>query len=255
MIKLKGDKTIWAVMILLALTSILVVYSSIVTLAVKHHEGNTFYYLMRHGFFLIVGLGLMYAVHQVKYTYFSRLAQIGLFVSIPLLIVTMFFGANYNNASRWLEIPVINQTFQTSDLAKLALIMFLARIMSHKGDDIKDYKNGFLKILVPVIIVCALIFRADFSTSLALFITSIILMFIGGARILHILSILGAGVVVLAFVFTISKAYPDAFPRATTWVKRIECFFTNCPEDPNANHQVKQAKISVASGGVIGKGP
>jgi cell division protein FtsW len=167
----------------------------------------------------------------------------------------MFFGANYNQADRWLMIPIINQTFQTSDLAKLALIMYLARVISLKGEEIKDYKNGFLMILAPVIVVCGLIFRADFSTSIALLTSSLILMFIGGARILHILSVIGGGIVVLAFVFTIAKVNPGLFDRAPTWEKRINSFFNPSEVGKNANHQTNQAKIAIAAGGVIGKGP
>ena len=139
----KGDRAIWLVVLLLSIISILVVYSAIVTLAYKHHDGNTFYYLFRHGMFLGLGLAIIYGIHKIKHNYFSRISQLALYVSIPLLLLTLVVGSNINNASRWLVIPVINQSFQTSDLAKLALIMYVARVLSLKQDEIKDFKKAF----------------------------------------------------------------------------------------------------------------
>lgn len=124
----KGDRAIWMVVLFLALASLLLVYSSIVTLAYKHYEGNTFRYLVRHGFFLLSGFLIIYLTHRIKYKYFSRISQLLLFVSIPLLLLTLLVGTNLNDASRWLTIPVINQSFQTSDFAKISLIMYVARV-------------------------------------------------------------------------------------------------------------------------------
>ena len=136
-------------MLILSVLSLLLVYSSIVTLANRYHDGNTLYYLFRHGFILVCGLGLMYLAHRVKYTYYSKIAQLALYASVPLLLLTMFKftgGTNLNNADRWLTIPIINQTFQPSDLAKLALIMYVARFIALKQDVIKDFKQGFLPL-------------------------------------------------------------------------------------------------------------
>jgi len=144
-------------MLLLSVFSLLLVYSSIVTLAYRHHDGNTFYHLFRHGFILVCGLGLMYLAHKIKYTYYSKIAQLALYVSIPLLLITLLMGTSLNSANRWLTIPVINQTFQTSDLAKVALIMFVARFLAIRQDEIHDFKRGFLPLLVPIFIVCGLI--------------------------------------------------------------------------------------------------
>ena len=126
---IKGDRVIWAVSLLLAIFSVLVVYSSIVTLAYKYQGGNTEYYLIKHAVILGIGFAIMYFAHKLNYKYYSRIAQIFLFLAIPLLLFTLLTGTSINNASRWLVIPVINQSFQTSDLAKLALIMFLARML------------------------------------------------------------------------------------------------------------------------------
>jgi len=139
---------------MLGIASLLLVYSSIVTLAFRYHQGNTIYYLVRHGGFVITGLIIIYLIHNIKYTYFSRIAQLALWMSVPLLIITLLLGTNINDASRWLRIPVINQSFQTSDFAKLALVMYVARMLSHKQDDIKNFKKTFIPIVLPVIIIC-----------------------------------------------------------------------------------------------------
>ena len=250
---LKGDKGIWVVVLLLSILSLLAVYSSIVTLAYKYKDGDTFYYLFKHAIILVVGLGLMILAHKLKFKYYSRISQIALFLSVPLLLLTLITGANVNEASRWLVIPVINQTFQTSDLAKLALIMYLARFLSKHQDQIKDFKQAFLPIIVPVMLVCGLILPANFSTAAMLFVTSLIVMFIGRINIKYILSLVGIGVGTMLILLLIGKSNPDLLPRMGTWAKRIETFQGGGSKD--ANYQAEQAKIAIATGGPIGKGP
>ncbi len=250
---LKGDKGIWVVVLLLSVLSLLAVYSSIVTLAYKYKDGDTFYYLFKHAIILVVGLGLMVLAHNLKFKYYSRISQIALFLSVPLLLLTLITGANVNEASRWLVIPVINQTFQTSDLAKLALIMYLARFLSKHQDQIKDFKQAFLPIIVPVMLVCGLILPANFSTAAMLFVTSLIVMFIGRINIKYILSLVGIGVGTMLILLLIGKSNPDLLPRMGTWAKRIETFQGGGSKD--ANYQAEQAKIAIATGGPIGKGP
>jgi cell division protein FtsW len=242
-------------MILLSVLSLLLVYSSIVTLAYRHHDGNTFYYLFRHGFILVCGLGLMYAAHRVKYTYYSKIAQLALYISIPLLLVTLLIGTNINSANRWLTIPVINQTFQTSDLAKVALIMFIARFLALRQDDIKDFNKGFLPLLVPIFIVCALILPADLSTSAMLFVNCLILMFIGRVSLKHIGLLVLAGIMGIGMVYLVGKAVPGSFSRLDTWVSRVESFTAPNSASNNQSYQSDQAKIAIATGGVIGKMP
>ena len=191
-------------------------YSSIVTLAYRHHDGNTFYYLFRHGFILVAGLGLMYLAHRIKYTYYSKIAQLALYVSIPLLLVTLLMGTSINSANRWLTIPVINQTFQTSDLAKVALIMFVARFLAVRQDEIKDFKRGFLPLLIPVFIVCGLILPADLSTAAMLFINCLVLMFIGRVQLKHLGLLMLSGVFALGMVYMTGKALPGSFNRLDT---------------------------------------
>jgi cell division protein FtsW len=249
---IKGDKIVWLVVLLLAILSILTVYSSIVTLAYKYKDGDTIYYLMKHLFILVVGFGLMLGAHNLNYKYYSRISQLAIFISVPLLAITLIFGANINDASRWLVIPVINQTFQTSDLAKLALIMYLARLLYKKQDNIQDFQSAFLPIMVPVLLVCGLILPANFSTAAMLFTTCLIIMFIGRVNIKYILSLIGIGIASLVLLLAVASAKPDLLPRMGTWAKRIESFSAG---GTSGNYQADQAKIAIASAYPFGKGP
>ena len=250
---IKGDRVVWLVVLLLAILSVLAVYSSIVTLAYKYQGGDTLYYLFKHGVILVVGFILMIIAHNLNYKYYSRISQIAIVLSIPLLALTLMTGANINDASRWLVIPVINQTFQTSDLAKLALIMYLARILYKKQTDLNDFKSVFMYLMLPVLLVCGFIFPANFSTAAMLFTTSMIIMFIGRVPLKYILSLIGMIFGALLLALTIAAAKPDLLPRLATWEKRIETFTQG--GDKDANYQADQAKIAIATGGVVGKGP
>ncbi len=248
----KGDRAIWLVVLFLAIISTLVVYTSITSLAYRHHNGNTFYYLFRHSTFLIIGLGIMYGIHRIKYSYFSRVAQLALYISVPLLILTLLIGSNLNNASRWLVIPVINQSFQTSDLAKLSLIMYVARILSIRQDVIKDFKKAFIPIVLPIFVVCGLIFPANFSTAAVLFTVCLVLMFIGRISLKHIGAMIGSGIAAIGLAFLLAMSVPGLLPRIDTWIARIENFSS---ADSKGNYQAEQSKIAVAAGGITGKGP
>ncbi|MFM9910023.1 MAG: FtsW/RodA/SpoVE family cell cycle protein, partial [Chitinophagaceae bacterium] len=200
--KTKGDKVIWALVVILALASLLVVYSSTGLLAYKFNKGNTEVYLFKQIAFIMVGMSIIYFSHRVNYTVYSRAARILFILSIPLLIYTLFFGIKLNEGSRWIKLPVINQTFQTSDLAKLALFMYLGRLLSKKQDVIKDFRKGFLPIMIPVITICVLIAPANLSTALIIGATSMLLLFIGRASAKHLLSTIGiAFIPVLLLVF------------------------------------------------------
>jgi cell division protein FtsW len=262
--KIKGDKVIWTTVLLLSLMSILVVYSSIGTLAYKYKGGNTGYFLIKHS--LIIGMGflIMYFTHKIKYIYYSRISQIALFLAIPLLLFTLVKGVNINEASRWLEIPGTGLTFQTSDFAKLALIMYVARMLSIKQDQIKDFKSAFLPIVLPIAITCGLILPANFSTAAVLFTTCLVLMFIGRINIKYILMLIGSGIVMLALfiviIFTVTRSTVEkpsadgklSNNRIQTWRARIDNFISGKSE---GNYQVEMSKIAIAGGGVLGKGP
>ena len=247
----KGDRTIWLVVFILTLFSLLAVYSSTGTLAYKYQSGNTEFYLFRQARFLIIGLALMYLAHRVRYNVYSRLSAIGLFIAIPLLVLTLIIGTNLNSASRWLSLPGINTTFQTSDLAKLALIMFVARMLSRRQENIKDFKTAFLPIMIPVLLVCGLILPANLSTSLLVFFTCIVLMFIGRINMKYILYMGLIGAACLA-LFVIIKLNSADTGRVGTWKARIENFNNGNSDN---NYQADQAKIAIAGGGLVGKFP
>jgi cell division protein FtsW len=194
---------------------------------------------------------LMYLAHLVRYTYYSRISQLLLIIALPLLMVTLFTG-EVNEASRWLTVPVINISFQTSDLAKLALIMYLARLLAKKQEHIKELKGAFFPIVIPVILTCGLILPANFSTAAVLFATSLVLMFIGRVNMKYIAYMIGIGIAGLLLLFMVAKVYPEVLPRMETWVSRIESF---SGADDKENYQVEQAKIAIATGGIIGKMP
>jgi len=252
---IKGDKVIWIVVVILCIFSLLAVYSSTGTLAYKKQHGNTEYYLFKHFMILAFGLGLMYITHLVKYTYYSRISQIGLFLTIPLLLVTLISGTNLNEANRWLTVPIVNLTFQSSDVAKLFLIMYLARVLSKKQELVQDFRKGFLPVIIPVIAVTILILPANFSTAAILFVTCIVLMFIGRISLKYMISLAVLGVIGIVMIFFLSKTFPALFPRGTTWVGRIDHFINKKEADPDATYQVDQAKIAIVQGGILGKSP
>lgn len=251
----KGDRAIWIIVLSLSLLSLAAVYSSIVTLAYKHHEGDTEYYLFKHLRLIVLGFVLMYVTHRVKYTYFSRISQIMLIISVPLLMYTLLRGANLNEASRWISIPGIGLTFQTSDFAKLSLIMYMARVLTQKQNEITEFKTVLIHIMIPVAIICGLILPANFSTAALLFTTCLILMFIGRVKLKYIGGVLGIGVLGFVLLLGVATIAPKALPRAATWKQRIVNYISGDEEvDADKNYQANQAKIAIATGGIVGKG-
>jgi cell division protein FtsW len=249
---LKGDKVIWMVCLLLAMLSLLAVYSSVSSLAYKQTGGNTLYYLFKHGIMLVSGLGIMYLVHKMNYRYFSRLSQIAVWLAAILLVLTLMLGVELNSASRWIEIPIINQNFQTSDFAKIALIAYVSRMLTIKRDHFKSFKEGLLPILIPVVIICGLILPANFSTAAMLFGVCFTLMFVGGIPIKHLLSVVGIAVLGFSLLIGAASIDEDILPRVGTWKKRIMSFDSG---NSDANYQVEHAMMAIQSGGVFPSGP
>ncbi|MEJ5265119.1 MAG: FtsW/RodA/SpoVE family cell cycle protein [Bacteroidales bacterium] len=254
---LRGDKVIWGIIILLSLISLLAVYSSTGTIAYRYREGNTLYYFLRQGSFLAMGLLAIYVTHLIHYKYYSRLAQLFLFIAIPLLLVTLLMGTSVNAAPRWLTVPVIGFTIQTSDFAKVAIIMYIARMLAIKQEEIKNFKQSVVPIVVPLGIVCALILPANFSTAFMIFLVGMILMFIGRVSFKHLMLINLVGIVFVAlFIFLIPLTKTGLGYRVETWKNRIENFVSgNKDSSDDDNYQAEQAKIAVATGGLLGKGP
>lgn len=249
---IKGDKVIWAVVFLLSIFSVLAVYSSTGTLAFRYQSGNTEYYLIKHLGILLLGFVLMYLAHQVKYKYYARISQLAIYISVPLLAYTLMFGTNVNEASRWYTLPLINLTFQPSDFAKLALIIFVARLLAKKQENIEDFKKGFIAILLPVLLITLLIMPANLSTAAMIFITCLVLMFIGRVRLRYILALVGIGLVSMTLLIAIVVNVPQLGKRVGTWQSRIESFRSG---DSDENYQVEQAKIAISNGGITGRMP
>lgn len=261
----RGDKVIWAIVVLLTMMSLLAVYSSTGTLAYKLSK-STESYLFKQIVFISVGVAIIYFAHLVNYTMYSKVAQILFIVSIPLLLYTLIFGTNLNDANRWIRLPIINLTFQTSDLAKLALFMYLSRQLSKRQETIKEFKAGFLHLILPVLVICALIAPANLSTALLTGATSLVLLFIGRASLKHIGLVILIAAVPISMLIGFAKLYyneaekkSDPLPtvltkgRVETWVKRVQSFMY--ADKQESSYQVQQAKIAIAKGSWLGLGP
>lgn len=271
--KTKGDRVIWALVLLLVLISLLAVYSATGSLAYKMYRGNTEIYLFKQIAFIAIGFCVIYFAHRVNYTIYSRIAKVLFFLSIPLLLYTLFFGVTLNEGSRWIRLPIINLTMQTSDLAKLSLFMFLARLLSRKQTRIKDFKRGFLPVMLPVGITCMLIAPANLSTALLLGSSCMVLLFIGRVSTKHLLLTMGIAIIPVFLLITAAiishksggndetvvkeKSSSKVLGRVDTWVSRVENFmYGGIKEDGDDNmYQVNQAKIAIAKGGWLGNGP
>lgn len=245
--ELRGDRVIWAIVLILSVVSVLAVYSSTGTLATG---SDTQTYLIRHSAIIFGGLSMVYIFYLLHYMQFSRSAPYLLLLSIPLLIYTLAMGEDINNAKRWIMIPVLNLTFQTSDLAKLALIMYVARVISSKQEYIKDFQEAFMPIIIPILIICGLIAPADLSTALVLFMTCVLMMFVGRVDIKYIWLLILLGIVVFALLTIIGSVAPEVV-RSETWVNRLQDFMHN----PDGGDQIQQSKIAMARGGILGVGP
>jgi len=243
---------IWIVVAILSVFSVLAVYSSTGTLAYKYQSGNTEYYLIKHFGILILGLLLMFLAHMVPYKYYARISQLAIWISVPLLLYTLLFGTSLNEASRWYTLPLINITFQPSDLAKLALIIYVARLLSKKQEDIQDLKKGFISIMIPVIIITGLILPTNLSTAAMIFATCLVLMFVGRVRFRYLFLLVLTGIASFALLILVAMNSPKLNGRFGTWQTRIESFTHG---DSEANYQVEQAKIAIAYGKVFGKMP
>ena len=239
---MQGDPVIWGIVIALSIISILVVYSATGTLAYKYMEGNVEYYLFKHSLLLFLSLGVMWVAHKIDYRYYSRLSRIGLLLSVPLLLVTWQLGDTLNSATRWITIPIINQAFQPSDLAKLALISNLAAMLSKRQHNIADLKESLIPILVWCGIICGLIAMSDFSTSIMLFATCMLLMFIGRVPVKYLVMLVLVGLLAGGIALKIGQ-------RWDTVVSRVDAFVTG-----EVGFQSEQSYIAIATGGLLGKG-
>jgi cell division protein FtsW len=248
-----GDKAIWVIIVILSVVSLLAVYSATGTLAYKYYHGDTTHYLFRHLKLLIIGFGVLFITHKIDYIWYKRIARFLIYITIPLLFYTLVKGASLNEASRWIVLPGTGLSFQTSDLAKFSLIIFIARHLTNNQDDIKDFKKGFQPIMLWILAVVGLIFLANFSTAAMLFLISMIMLFVGRIRVRYIAGVFAVGFILLIIGFYSAKSFAS-YGRVGTWVNRIERFMGD-DENNEGNFQAEQAQIAIVKGGFLGKGP
>ncbi|MFC2110745.1 FtsW/RodA/SpoVE family cell cycle protein, partial [Bacteroidota bacterium] len=252
---IQGDRAIWALVAILAVFSFMPVYSASTNLVYVVGNGSTMGHLVKHAVLLFLGFAIMFGIHKIPYRYFSGGSVLLFPVVIVLLIVTLSQGSTIGgaNASRWIRVPVLGVGFQTSTLASLVLMVYVARYLARKKNQVIVFKESLIQLWLPIAITLMLILPANFSTTALIFLMILILTFIGGYPWKYILFIVGSGVVVLGFFVLMVKAFPDAMPnRVNTWQSRIENF-----SDKNAEegYQVEKAKIAIATGGLTGRGP
>lgn len=252
---IKGDRAIWAIVAILAIFSFMPVYSASTNLVYVVGNGSTTGHLIKHIVLLAVGFFIVYSVHKIPYRYFSGGSVLMLPVVILLLIVTLAQGKTIGgaNASRWIQIPFVGVGFQTSTLAGLVLMVYVARYLAKNREKKILFRESLWQLWVPVGVVLILILPANFSTTAILFCMVLLLTFIGGYPLKYIFGILGLGLLSLGLFILVAKAFPEAMPnRVNTWQSRIESFGA---DDGRENYQVEKAKIAIATGGVVGKGP
>ncbi len=250
----KGDPILWGVIAVLAAISLLAVYSSTGSLAYKYQGGNTYYYMFKHFVFLLVGIATIWGIHQMDYRNFAKYATVALWVSIGLLFITLITGMSLNQASRWLTVPGIGISFQPSELAKLALVMYIARTLARHQDADGGAKDAFKPIMTYVAVVCGLIFTEDFSTAFLIGFISFLLMFIGRVPFKYLFGTVAAVALFVALIF-LASPYLPFLHRAETWKARIERFMDDDNQESEGSYQSRQAQMAVATGGILGKGP
>lgn len=247
-----GDKKIWLLSCVLGLISVLAVYSSVSALAFKRSDGLPEQIILKHVIIMGVGFVLMYFIHKVKYTYFSKLSVLFMWVSAGLLLLTLIKGSSINNANRWLIIPGINQSFQTSDLAKIVLVIYIARLLALRQEFVRDYRRVLIPAAIAIGVICGLILPANFSTAALLAIVCLLMLFVGGVPFKQLVVLVGSAGLVFFLSLQVAGKFPDLLPRMATWKSRIENFGDSSSD---ANYQSEHAKYAIANGGILPNGP
>ena len=250
----KGDRYLWGLIALFMLVSLLSVYSSSVGVAYSSRNGNTFYFLRTQFIMLMVGLLIIVVTHWIPYIRYMQYATIGLGVAIILLIITLFAGVSINAATRWLEIPIIGLRLQTSDLAKVALVIYLARGLTVYQHELKNFKTVTIRLVAPVALVCLLIMSENLSTALMIFMISMIVLFIGRVPVKFLLGYAGMGLAAVLLFATLLLVFRKDDNRVEVWKNRVETYFSG-EGSPDADYQSNQAKIAISTGKLFGKLP
>ncbi|WP_130735377.1 FtsW/RodA/SpoVE family cell cycle protein [Flavobacterium sp. J27] len=255
--RLRGDKVIWAIVFLLALISFLPVYSASTNLVYVIGKGSTLGYLIKHLGHLFLGFAIIYFVHKVPYHYFRALSIFGIPIVVVLLLYTLVQGTTIGgaNASRWIQIPFVGVSFQTSTLAFTVLMVYVARYLAKVSDKEYTFKESLLELWLPVFAVLVLILPTNFSTTALIFSMVCMLIFVGYYPLKYLGAVIGLGVATLLLFLLLAKAFPanKLFSRVNTWGNRIERFLDDKPNEDD--YQIEKAKIAIASGGIYGLGP
>ncbi|MDA1382618.1 MAG: FtsW/RodA/SpoVE family cell cycle protein, partial [Bacteroidetes bacterium] len=259
--RLEGDKVIWMIALILSVWSLLSVYSAISSLAYKAN-GDSLRFLMKQGGLLMLGLVIMYVVHKVHYKYFARIANVVLVFAVLALVLTLIFGSDINEARRWLKVPFIGLTLQTSDFAKVGLVLWLAKELHVRRERLNDFRGEVFPMLIRIGLVCGLILPADFSTAALLGVVALGMLFVGGVPFKGMASIFGLIIVAGFTIYGVSKAAPNLIPRSGVWVNRIEQFagfHQNSGLETNKNsdedYQIDLAQVAIHRGGLLPSGP
>lgn len=251
---LKGDRVIWIITLIMLAFSLVCVYS-FVPILVKIEGGTPFKYLFKHLFYVVLSFGVLFWLHLKNPKYFFMVSKFAFYLAVGLLLFTILFGLERNSAGRWVRIPFIGLTFQSSDFAKLALVLYLSRLLVKHKDHFKNWREGFWPIVIPVVLVCGLIVKDNFSTAAIVFAISLSIMFIGKFPFSRILAIIGGGIALATVVVLLHKAAPDLniLPRYTTWENRI---FNQLDNESNVqdNAQSINAQLAIYNGGFLGQG-
>ena len=251
---IKGDKIIWWLIVGLSLFSTLVVYSSSIALAYRYKDGHSEYFLLKHLSLSLTGLLVTYYIHKLPLNLrlLSMIGVIGFLISTPLLIFTSLMGVRSGEAVRWVEVPGLGITIQSSDVAKTALIIFISRNLAYLKNKLNTLKDVLLKIILPTAIICGPILISNFSTAFLLALTIFYLILLSDIPSKLIIKLIGLTLIISILFMSVIYFFPDTLPRGKTWKARIENFIE---QDSKNNYQVEQAKIAIANGTLIGKGP
>jgi len=242
-----GDRVIWILIVILTIYSGLAVASSVASLASPN--SNVAIHILRHSSFLLIGWFIIYVVHLFPFKWYAVFAQLSVMIAAGLLAATLIFGVQVNHAARWLTVPGTEVSFQTSDFAKLALIIFVAKYLSRNQSDIRNFKKGFLPVLIWIMLICGLVLPANLSTAGILFLTCVILLFIGRVKVLYLLGLLAVGITFVLVFFVIARNSTEQ-NRTGTWQNRVMSYVHPGEGD---NFQSDKAKIAIANGGIFGK--
>lgn len=251
---LKGDPVIWIITILMMSFSLVTVYS-FVPILVKIEGGTPFLYLFKHFIYVLIAFAAMFFIHRVDSKYIFQLSKFCYYVAVALLLFTIFFGAKINDAGRWIRIPFIGLTFQSSDFAKLALILYISRLLARKKDLLDNWKKGIVPIMFPVIVICGLILKDNFSTAAMLFLLSMAMLFIGKVPFFKLATIASAGIGLVAIIIIIHLSVPqlNLLPRYDTWLSRFNQRIENNMSNID-NAQANNAQLAIHNGSVFGQG-